>query len=436
MLRLDDYQLEGIDFLREGNKLLGDKMGLGKSAQSIVAAEGVLNKKPSYWKVLVVTKKSMITEWKHEIRKWSNRSVGVLTTQSDYPDDVDFIVTNYRALFKWDLNKHHILIVDESHKVKNRKTKTFKCVRDLARKAEFVWLLTASPSPNGPQDLWAQFNILDHKTFPSFWNWANMFLYVWHNGFGMEVGEVRPDAKDMWDKYRDMYMLQRTKEILDLPPLSMESVRVGWQNRQREIYDQMKYSMILDMGDRLELTDHVLSQLTRLRQIATDPVTIKEDMGGSGKTEWIKEFAEDTQEQVLIFSQFSTYIDHIVDELGGSAGKLIGSMSSNQRDEVMKSFRAGDIQFLCGTIGAMGEGLNLQQAEIVIFSDLPWTPDEFQQAYSRAHRRGQENPVHVIKLLSENSVDGYMDELLHKKDRIISEALAQRTILERIKEEG
>ncbi len=116
---------------------------------------------------------------------------------------------------------------------------------------------------------------------------------------------------------------------------------------------------------------------------------------------------------------------------------ITGTMGSGERDKELARFQTSeDCNILIGTTGAMSMGLNITEASVVIFADLPWTPDEYRQAYSRVHRWGQEKPVHVIKLLTEFSVDEHLDEILANKDRIISEALAKKMLFHMLKGES
>ncbi len=69
------------------------------------------------------------------------------------------------------------------------------------------------------------------------------------------------------------------------------------------------------------------------------------------------------------------------------------------------------------------EGLNLQAATYVVFMNLPWGPKDVYQAYSRAHRMGQEGQVTVIFPLIVHSIDERMADQLHRKQKDIDLAI-------------
>ena len=441
-LELEPYQVTGKNFLLEGNRLLADDMGLGKTVQSLAAAEEIVERETYRKIVMVIPKKSAVTQWRREIEKWQkdDRSIQVLDTNSSI-EKADYTLTNYGSLYYRDVDgfpKFNILIVDESHFIKNKSAKRSGLVKKLARKADYVWLLTGTPMPNGPKDLWSQLNCLSYPDFSSYWDWCEEYLSVWHNGFGLEVGGLRRGRKKAFGKMLDKWMLRRTRDILDLPDITFQDVYISLTDEQRDIYEDLEDKMIAMIGDDLKVTSNQLAQLTALRQVTNDPILLSDNAkNDGGKMEWFKDHLDDlainSGKKVIIFSMFSTYVKHLHDHFGGAI--VTGDMSSKARDKELDKFKNdNDCHLFFATIGAAGESLNLPEATYVIFCDLPWTPAAIRQAYSRAHRRGQTKNVHVIKLLAENTVDEYMSQIVDQKDKQISKAMATRKLVQRIKE--
>jgi len=69
-------------------------------------------------------------------------------------------------------------------------------------------------------------------------------------------------------------------------------------------------------------------------------------------------------------------------------------------------------------IEAGGIGLNIQVASIVIIAEPQWKPSTEEQAIARSYRMGQNQPVEVHRLLTEDSVDEYMLAILAHKSAI------------------
>src|SRR5690625_6657483 len=72
---------------------------------------------------------------------------------------------------------------------------------------------------------------------------------------------------------------------------------------------------------------------------------------------------------------------------------------------------------------AGGTGLNLTGADTVILYDLWWNPAVEDQAADRAHRYGQKNVVHVIRYITEGTIEEKIYELQRKKRQLIDKVI-------------
>lgn len=406
---LADYQQSAVWFLVNAKRaILADEPGLGKTAVAIraVMEAGVGN-------VLVVTKKSLIHNWELEIGRWCTNQQIIWT------------VINYEQLTKHAEQRFDALIVDEAQCIKNRRAKRTKLVHSIAKKIPYVWLLTGTPIVNSPADLWSLLHTVDPKKFSSFWRFIDKHCYTYHNYFGhIEIGNIKDDQE--FAREVAPYMLRRTKELLKLPPLSFEDVYVELLPEQKRIYDQLRRELIVyldENGDDSITATNTLALLTRLRQVTCSPALF----GGpdiSSKTDTLIELLETYafNHKVLVFSTFAEYVKLLYPKLKQFNPLIItGESSEKQRRETVEKFKLRpDYRIVLGTIGAMGEGLNLQEADVVIFLNQDWTPAANEQAYSRAYRRGQDKPVHVINIVAHGTVDEHVRDLLRVKDKRIS----------------
>lgn len=64
------------------------------------------------------------------------------------------------------------------------------------------------------------------------------------------------------------------------------------------------------------------------------------------------------------------------------------------------------------------EGLNLQFCHTLLNFDLPWNPMRVEQRIGRLHRLGQRNPVTILNLAFDNTIEMYLLELLGRKIRL------------------
>lgn len=431
---LSPYQRVGAKFLATaGRAILADDMGLGKTAQAVRACEEVGARR-----VLVVCPKSLLYNWEAEIGRWGgDGSVGLLLSSDAAVPEGRYIVTNYEAAAK------HVdalleagfeaLIVDEATRIKNRKTARTRTVWRLAEAIRYVWLLTGTPIHNQPGELWSLLHSLSPDYYSSYWRFVERYCVVEDTGWGRQIVGV----KDLDGLARELgpRMLRRTKELLHLPPLSFETVRVRLGGEQARIYRELETKLISEVSDgNIIVTPSVLSQLTRLRQVACTPALI----GGpdeAAKTETLLELLEDLAERhkVLVFTTFAQYVEWLFrrnDFLFYKAVRITGEDGDKDRWEAVRQFQEDpECRVLIGTIGAMGEGLNLQAADVVIFLNKDWVPATNEQAVARAYRRGQEKPVHVISLEAANTVDQHVEALLARKKGVISQVEAAEAVL-------
>ena len=123
--------------------------------------------------------------------------------------------------------------------------------------------------------------------------------------------------------------------------------------------------------------------------------------------------------RILIFSQFTTMLSLIEDELNESKieyTKLTGQ--TRHRDAAIEKFRQGEVDIFLISLKAGGLGLNLTEADTVIHYDPWWNPAVENQATDRAHRIGQNKPVFVYKLITENTLEEKILDMQAKKQSL------------------
>lgn len=443
---LDPYQRVGVRFLADAGKaILGDDVGLGKTAQAIRAAMEVEAKR-----VLVITKKSLIYNWVREINKWvvstpvallSPPSIFVPTTQNTLDYSAGWWVTNYETVIKRPFEmrafKPDVLIVDEATAIKNRKAQRTKTIWALAKTVKYVFLLTATPMQNSPDEIWSLLHCLYPEQFSSYWQFVERYLDWGYNFFGgREIYGVKNPAE--FTEMLAPIMLRRDKSLLKLPPISYETIYVDLSDEQHRIYKDIRYRFLTVLDEeRIVTAPSVLAQITRLRQVVCSPALI----GGkdsSAKTEALIELLEDLtpNHKVLVFTTFADYVKLLLPKLEPfGVVSITGDTSTEARAKAVEKFNEDSkTRVFIGTIQAAGEGLNLQAADVVIFLNKSWVPAENEiQAIGRAHRRGQTKPVHVINIVAARTIDEYIEEVLQQK---LSTTDVVNHIAERLKNEN
>lgn len=130
--------------------------------------------------------------------------------------------------------------------------------------------------------------------------------------------------------------------------------------------------------------------------------------------------------KILLFSQFTSMLDHIKEQFeksGISYYMLTGSVSKEKRMRMVEDFNKDDTQVFCISLKAGGTGLNLTAADIVIHYDPWWNVAVQNQATDRAYRIGQKNVVTVYKLVTEGTIEEKIIEMQEKKKQLADNVL-------------
>lgn len=107
----------------------------------------------------------------------------------------------------------------------------------------------------------------------------------------------------------------------------------------------------------------------------------------------------------------------ICDHDMGVGALVTGDISAKKKGDIKRRFQNGELLFIVANIAAAGEALTLTRSHLVFFVESDWNATMMRQARKRAHRRGQEFPVHVYLLFVDQSFDyTVVSKFLLKRD--------------------
>jgi len=434
---LRDYQQQGfnwLQFLREYNfaGILADDMGLGKTVQTL--AHLLLEKEVGRMTqpCLIIAPTSLMGNWRREAERFTP-DLKVLTLQGadrkqyfDQIKEADLVLTTYpllprdkETLLSVD---YHYLVLDEAQIIKNPKSQAARTVREI--KTTHRLCLTGTPMENHLGELWAQFDFL----MPGFLGDNAFFKKFYRTPI-----EVHGDAqqRERLSKRLQPFMLRRTKQEVatELPPKTEIIRSVPLYDKQAALYESIRITMEKKVRDAIAnkglARSHItiLDALLKLRQTCCDPRTLSlkeaQKVNESAKLDLLMEMLPEQLEEgrrILVFSQFTKMIGLIEKELTARKieySKLTGQ--TKKRDEAIERFKSGEADVFLISLKAGGVGLNLTEADTVIMYDPWWNPAAEMQAADRAHRIGQDKPVFVYKLMTENTVEEKILAMQEKK---------------------
>ena len=437
---LRDYQKTGYDWLHfladyglAG--ILADDMGLGKTVQTLAFLASQKQQGKLEQPALIVAPTSLMSNWRREAQTFTpNLKVLVLQgperhERFEHIETHNLILTTYPLLprdkDKLLAHRYSFLILDEAQVVKNPKAQAARIVREIEAGQRLC--LTGTPMENHLGELWTQFDFL----MPGFLGDQSTFKRLYRtpiekHGDGERQARLRRRIAP--------FMLRRRKDEVekDLPAKTeiIRSIPLG--KSQAALYETIRLSMEKKVRDAIAskglARSHItiLDALLKLRQTCCDPRLLKlkqaANVKESAKLELLLSLLPemlDEGRRVLLFSQFTTMLGLIQKELDKrkiSYSKLTGQ--TRKRDAAIKHFTSGKADVFLISLKAGGVGLNLTAADTVIFYDPWWNPAAEAQAMDRAHRIGQDKPVFVYKLLTENTVEEKILALQKKKQAL------------------
>lgn len=437
---LRSYQHEGfswMQFLRTFGfgGILADDMGLGKTVQTLTHLLCEKEQGRMRAPTLIVAPTSLMGNWKREAAKFTP-ALRVLVLQGmerkhhfdDIPD-YDLVLSTYPLIARdfetLSQMTYYYLILDEAQNIKNHRSKAAQHLRAL--RAEHRLCLTGTPMENHLGELWGLFDFL----MPGL-----LFEQKFFNETFRTPIEKTQDSRRralLNDRIRP-FLLRRTKNEVatELPPKTEMVRTVPLEAEQARLYESIRIAMDAKVKEAIKekglARSHImiLDALLKLRQACCDPRLVKleqaENVTESAKFDLLFELLDELIEEgrrILLFSQFTQMLTLIQNELERRSiayTKLTGA--TRKRDEAIEAFRRGDIPLFLISLKAGGVGLNLTEADTVIHYDPWWNPAAEQQATDRAYRIGQDKPVFVYKLITENTVEEKILQLQQRKQEL------------------
>jgi superfamily II DNA or RNA helicase len=427
------YQRAGMMHLAFTERaLLADEMGLGKTVQAVAAAS-LLHRLGKVERVLVVAPASLKVEWEEQIRLFSDLSFQPVfgeraARKAAYEHPAFFTITNYEQILRdiaWvnTILKPDCVIIDEAQRIKNWDTQTARVVKKLQSRYAFV--LTGTPLENRIDELYSLMSILDPQALGPLFRFNREF-YVLNAG-------GRPEGYKNLQQLRARiapYMLRRRKADVEkeLPDRTDRSIFVEMDPEQRARYaahEERVARLVAQSRVRSlskEEAERLQRELSMMRMLCDTPYILDETCRVCPKLEEVQSLLENALAtpgvKVLVFSEWERMLQLVQErcrQTGVAFAWHTGAVPQQRRRQELLRFKSDpDCRVFLST-DTGGQGLNLQQASVVINCDLPWSPARLEQRVARAWRKHQMRNVTVVNLVTEDSIEARMIETLARK---------------------
>jgi SNF2 family DNA or RNA helicase len=437
--KLFPYQEKGVLFaVKAGRCILADDMGLGKTLQAIVSTE-VLRKQFNISTAIIICPTSLKYQWKTEIEKFTgNKNVNViegniLARKKLYSvNTADYIIVSYQMASNdfIELNNMQadVLILDEAQRIKNWKTKTSAAIKKI--KTTYALVLTGTPVENKIEDLYSLMQIVNPYMLGSLHNFLSRHQ-ITEEGTDKVIGFK--DLNDVGTLLRDV-MLRRTKKqvLKDLPMRMDKNLFVPLTTQQLELHTEYadKVARLVNKWKRIgflseEDRQNLLMLLNMMRMVSDTTYIIDQETNYQTKLDELQNILDEIlsmpDEKVVIFSQWermTRLVAIILKERGIGYEYLHGGIPGKKRGDLYANFTNDKNCKVFLSTDAGGVGLNLQSAAYLINLDIPWNPAVLEQRIGRIYRLGQKKNVSIINLVSQDSIEHRMLDVLKFKTGI------------------
>ncbi|NXF01892.1 SMAL1 protein, partial [Smithornis capensis] len=418
------FQREGVNFaiLRNGRLLLADDMGLGKTIQAICIAAYYQKE----WPLLVVTPSSVRFTWAEAFHRWlpslSPGSTNVIVNSKDNLTGSLINIISFDLLSKMDKqlkNTFQVVIIDESHFLKNIKTARCKAAMPLLKAAKRVILLSGTPAMSRPVELYTQIAAVQPTFFPQFHSFGLRYCDARKMPWGWDYSGSS-NLTELKILLEESIMIRRLKSdvLSQLPAKQRKMVVVapeGISAKTKALLKAEANKMAKGYKSKQQEKEALLVFFNKTAEAKIHSVV-----------EYILELLESGNNKFLVFAHHKIMLDAVVAELEKKHVEYIridGSTPSAERQSLCQNFQFSEKQIVAVlSLTAANMGLTLSAADLVVFAELFWNPGILIQAEDRAHRIGQTSSVNVHYLVAKGTADDYLWPIIQEKIKVLGEA--------------
>jgi SWI/SNF-related matrix-associated actin-dependent regulator 1 of chromatin subfamily A len=435
-IQLDPHQLKSVTWLKnlpDGRGGLADEPRVGKTYPAIVAAREVGAKQ-----IAVLCPAMARGMWwaaiqevcgKGKFALWP-KSVNQMTT----PDGMTWWVESYEMVATRKTLIHDMVdwspdtvILDEFHFLKSRTAKRTKaiygpqCETFAFTSPDRVWLLSGTPMPNNPAELWTHWRAIFREEM-SYHRWLYRYCKVIPTIYGLSIHGVVPETlPELQAKFKARF-LRRTfakvhgkgKEPLVWRPVLLGSGKLPPPIAREERQMTALREALQNGGEPGEVE---LSTLRRLTGALKAPLTAR----------YVEEYLEDNPGQkVLVLGVHRDSLTYVAHRL--KAPLLIGGLTDARREEIRLLFHGtnpGSPRVLVGNIEACQVAIDLSPADVVVMMERVWTPGVNIQAAMRVAHRNKKGPTPVDVLGLAGSIDEAVARVDARKLQMLTTTLDQ-----------
>lgn len=475
-ITLYPHQYGDIKFLSSRTKaLLANCCGSGKTI-SLIASALYLKQLGLVNKVLIVSPSAIINEWTKMIKKYTEYKYTNIKPKIKQKDNIkykikrqydtdtffniiscdsiegDFLIDKKikedKKSIKYKASKLNIknnielmkkydyIIIDEAHKLTNKKTLRSHAIRKMIKDVKYVHLATATPVQNKLEDLYNLFNLylnnklINYMTFRREYcimgGFANLKIIGYRN-IEQFVNILKP------------YIRRITREQLsDKYPKKIEQRKyVKLSSQQREFYNKINDQIITIKNDP-DKTKKInqakqLALISYLKQSCINTYQLDKTTHYASKIDEMMDaidYRVSNNEKTIVYCFYKETSKFIVDCISKKYGCLYLDSVNNDVEKIKEEFLKDENKVLVMTkVGA--EGLNLEMASCFMLVTLEFNPKVIEQLTSRIDRITQKHIVTIMYFIAEDTYEERIIDIIDSKTELadsVSDAIVAMNV--------
>ncbi|OGR27284.1 MAG: hypothetical protein A2139_07815 [Desulfobacca sp. RBG_16_60_12] len=441
-----DHQVTTAEFFTLYNRAIClNDMGLGKSLSALWAADYMMKLGVIQKGIIVCPKSTMDSVWDDEINKHflGRRTCVVLHGSRErrltlLAQKADFYIINHDGIkvISDELAKRtdiNLWLYDEASAVRNPQSQRHKMFAKLVRPTDWMWLMTGTPCPKEPTDVWGLAKLLGSKKIPHYFS-------AFKNQLMQQITQYKwvPKEGAFEQAYEVLSPSIRFKksDCLDLPPVTFTTLMAEMSPEQKHAYEAMRKELVADIGGAQVTAAHAATKMQKLLQISLGVVLDEfgdgHSLDASDRLNVCAELIEDSQNNAIVFVPYTKTLDMVAAHLrkqGNHVEVVDGRVSKTERKRIFDEFQnAPGRRVLVAHPATTAHGLTLTRADLTIWYGPITDLEIFEQANNRMDRPGQKNTM-TVACIAANALELELYSALKGKQAM------QNTILAMFKSE-
>lgn len=392
-------------------------MGTGKTLSALWAADYVMRQFPAgVCRALVIAPLSTLH------RVWSDavfstfmgrrKAVVVYGSASKrrelLAEPADFYIINYDGVevLKGELGSRvdiRMVVVDEASAYKDRGTKRHRLTRALLAPRDYFWMMTGTPTANGPLDAYGLAKLVNNCHGESYYGYRDRVMHR------VSQFKWRPKSGAHAEAHK---MLQPSvrfaiEDCVDLPPLNVQQREAELSPEQNKEYRAMKRDLQIMLANGPITAPNEAVLRMKLIQISCGAIYGKDrvvsHLDASPRIAVLREVLEQSREKVIIFAPLTSVIHMLHKELSKDYSCRIvnGEVGQKERSEIFRAFEQDTHpRVLIADPGTMSHGLTLVAATTIVWYGPTDRTEQYIQANKRIHRPGQTKTCAIVQIAS------------------------------------